>query len=534
MNRRTFILQAASGAALAAAAADLWQIWETDPRVDYPGRSEGHWLRDNAPLPSPDYVLQTDVVILGSGVAGLTAAWKLNREGHTSFLLIDGPQAFGNAAAGRFGELRYPTGAHYLPLPSVESFHVREILSDLGVLLDRPDSENPRYDERFLLHAPEERLLINGEWQVGLIPEKGVDNSEKQQQERFVKQMERLCQARGADGRRLFVLPLAACSSDLDGNNLDRISFKRWLDEQGYTAPSLLWYLDYCCRDDYGASIDQVSAWAGLHYFCGRSSETQDGGRSWLTWPEGLHALAAGLERACRGRRRRGLATRVRNRTTGVEVDCVEWVEGKPRAFLVRARKAICAMPLMVASRIVQGIQALGFDPSAHMPVYAPWMVSNFLMKQFPREIPDAPLSWDNVVYGGKGLGYVVSTHQDIRVSPPPKTVFTAYHALVKQTPEEARMWLQSASPRDLLEVAASDLLAAYGWKLRRSIEEVRITVLAHAMATPRPGFLHNAGLRALRSLDGPILFAHSDLSGFSVFEEASWWGYQAAIRALS
>ena len=53
-------------------------------------------------------------------------------------------------------------------------------------------------------------------------------------------------------------------------------------------------------------------------------------------------------------------------------------------------------------------------------------------------------------------------------------------------------------------------------------------------MATPRPGFLHNAGLRALRSLDGPILFAHSDLSGFSVFEEASWWGYQAAIRALS
>jgi hypothetical protein len=33
--------------------------------------------------------------------------------------------------------------------------------------------------------------------------------------------------------------------------------------------------------------------------------------------------------------------------------------------------------------------------------------------------------------------------------------------------------------------------------------------------------------------MDGPVLFAHSDLSGFSVFEEASWWGYRAAQRAL-
>ena len=47
------------------------------------------------------------------------------------------------------------------------------------------------------------------------------------------------------------------------------------------------------------------------------------------------------------------------------------------------------------------------------------------------------------------------------------------------------------------------------------------------------PGFRSDAGLKALREMDGPVLFAHSDLSGFSVFEEASWWGYRAAQRAL-
>ena len=34
---------------------------------------------------------------------------------------------------------------------------------------------------------------------------------------------------------------------------LDAISFAAWLDREGLHAPALRWYLDYCCRDDYGA-----------------------------------------------------------------------------------------------------------------------------------------------------------------------------------------------------------------------------------------------------------------------------------------
>jgi hypothetical protein len=29
--------------------------------------------------------------------------------------------------------------------------------------------------------------------------------------------------------------------------------------------------------------------------------------------------------------------------------------------------------------------------------------------------------------------------------------------------------------------------------------------------------------------MDGPMRIAHSDLSGYSIFEEAAWWGVQAA-----
>jgi hypothetical protein len=160
--------------------------------------------------------------------------------------------------------------------------------------------------------------------------------------------------------------------------------------------------------------------------------------------------------------------------------------------------------------------------------------VANFLMKDFPAELPEAPLSWDNVVYQEPGLGYVVSTHQDIRAAPPRKTVFSAYVALSDRTPEQARKWMMTASPRELVALASLDLNSAYGWKFGANVERVDITLRGHAMAAPLPGFRGNAGLRALREADGPILFAHGDLSGFSVFEEAAWWGCEAARKILA
>lgn len=170
MDRRSFLAVAGGLGAAAVSAAGFRQWLEITPTVHYPGRAEGHFLRERGQLPAPSQVIETDIVILGSGIAALTAAWKLEREGQRKVLMIDGPQPFGNAAGGHFGELAYPTGGHYLPLPSPESVHVREILFDLGIIERDPYGEKPYYDERCILHGPEERLLFNGRWQEGFIP----------------------------------------------------------------------------------------------------------------------------------------------------------------------------------------------------------------------------------------------------------------------------------------------------------------------------------------------------------------------------
>ncbi|MGV7211028.1 NAD(P)-binding protein [Oxalobacteraceae bacterium A2-2] len=537
MLRRSFLLWAGASGALAAGSVAGFRRWqEITPQLSYPGRDEGHFLRDRKALPPPSQTLRADVVILGSGAAGMAAAWKLKQLAHTDVLMVDGPQPYGNAAGGVYGELdelAYPTGAHYLPIPSMESTHVREILADIGVILKDAQSETPYYDERRIVHAPEERLLYQGRWQEGHVPTEGVAAWELAEHQRFFAEMKRLRQLRGGDGRRVFALPSALSSQDAEWLALDRITLKQWLAQQGYRAPTLHWYLNYCCRDDYGTSYDQVSAWAGLHYFCSRGGHAANAGEgALLTWPGGLQPLLSAMEQSAAIKRASGTAVSLKESDDGVEALCFRLERGQPVSYLVRARKAICAMPVYVAARVVENIAAYGFDAQRDLPEYAPWMVANFLLKRFPDELPDQPLCWDNVVYQEPGLGYVVSTHQDIRVRPPERSVFTSYVALSDRKAGSARHWMASARPEELLALASADLQAAYGKQFASCVERIDITLRGHAMAAPWPHFRSNAGMQALREADGPILFAHADLSGFSVFEEAAWWGCRAAQLA--
>jgi hypothetical protein len=379
--------------------------------------------------------------------------------------------------------------------------------------------------------------LYQGAWQEGYLPTDGVSAAERAQHERFFDIVEYYSKARGADGKRAFAVPLVQSSQDQVFLDLDKISLRAWLVQAQLDGPTLLWYLDYCCRDDYGRHLDEISAWAGLHYFCARDGAAANADKgAVLTWPGGLSVLTRELEARAGGRSHWlvGSIARLQADSQGVEALAVTWRDGTARVVRIKARSAVAAMPLYVLQHVFDGLPGYGFVRERDLPRYAPWMVSNFLMRAFPEEQPGAALSWDNIVYREPGLGYVVSTHQDIRMSRPARTSFSAYYALSDAEPDAARRWLEQASLDQLSHAASRDLRLAYGWRLPLCVERVLITVRGHAMAVPEPGFLRCSGRHALRETQGPLYFAHSDLSGLSVFEEAAWWGHRVAAQILA
>src|SRR5262252_717716 len=91
------------------------------PEGEIVGASDGigHKIRDGlSAVPPPDNWERTKVVIVGGGVAGLAAAWRLHRAGFEDFVLLELESAPGGTArSGTSRIVPYPWGAHYIPAP---------------------------------------------------------------------------------------------------------------------------------------------------------------------------------------------------------------------------------------------------------------------------------------------------------------------------------------------------------------------------------------------------------------------------------
>lgn len=518
---------ATAGASMGAFGCHRESLGRTLPgRLMGPSAALGHRLRDHA-VPAPSATREARVVIAGAGIAGLAAAYALRRRGVRDVLLIDAlPEPGGNASSGRNAVSAYPWGAHYVPLVRQDCGPVLELFSELGIITDRDAENRPVYDEYFLSADPQERLWMYGRWQDGFVPTMGASARDEAQFTAFFAATERMKHALGRDGKPAFAIPVDNSSADPEWRELDRITFADYLRREGFDSPRLLWYANYCCRDDYGALAADVSAWAGLHYFASRNGVAANADpSSVVTWPEGNGHLARELARRS-GATFQGesLVTQVERTDHGVSVDYFDARLG--RSIRVNARAAVVCLPRFVVTRVVSGLKP---DSAADF-TYSPWMVANLTLSALPAGTGQ-PLAWDNVIYDSPLLGYVVATHQGLE-SQRSSTVITYYWPLSEDAPAVSR---QSALARPLSDWQAMvlrDLLRVHP-ELDHHIENMDVWIWGHGMVRPTPGFIWGESRRAASAGHlPPVYFAHSDLSGISIFEEAYCRGRAAGESA--
>ena len=530
MKRRSFL--AASSAPLLAglACGKRKPEFAFEGELSGPSMHLGHAARDGE-LPEPSSFEPVEVLIVGGGVAGLSAAWRLKGAGFEDFTLLELESGVGGTArSGGNGVSAYPLAAHYVPAPTKEATALVRLLGETGVIEGFDDQGEPQYAEQHLVRSPEERVFAAGQWWEGLQLHAGESQEDIRQYRAFFAEVDRWVAWRDAKGRRAFTVPRAKGSDDPALRALDRLSFQQWLDARGLNSERLLWLLDYACRDDFGARLTTTSAWAGLFYFAARKRNPGEESRPILTWPEGNGFLVNHLHSHCREQVRTHMAvTRLRIAADG-RIEALAWNQLEQRAVGFRARRVIFAGSVIMAGRVIPELAQARGRASFQAFLPSSWIVANLTLRERPRE-PGFPLAWDNVIRSGRGLGYVVATHQTLSDYGP--TVWTYYHALAGADVRADWQRLSTLTWRDCVRLVLDDLQGAHP-DLEGRIARLDVMRWAHAMIRPRPGLLWSETLAQARQPFRAIHFAHSDLSGFALFEEAQDHGLRAAEEVMA
>lgn len=489
----------------------------------------GHRFRDAAFSASPARTERARVVVVGGGVAGLAAAWRLARAGVEDLVILDlageigGTSRSGEMALERGGALRCPFGAHYLPQPRAEQKALVAFLRDVGIAGKGATDGRVTVPDSMLVRDPEERIAgLGGFFEEGLWLRSGATSGDEEELLRFESEIEALIRT-DAQGARLFDLPIAHSSPELV--SLDGMSALDWMSERNILSERMRWYLEYATRDDFGASLKDTSAWALLHYFTARADLETKESAAYLTWPEGNARLVQHLAEASGARIETGsLALRATQTASGAQVEAIA-PDGSRVSYAADA--VVLATPQFVTKRL------LAEDPAAKARAsfrYGPWVVANLHLAERPSN-RGFSYAWDSVIHGSKSLGYVDASHQLDR-SDSPETVWSWYLPVTDSDEAAARQALLSSDWETWRDSILHDLRSAHS-NIDDVVKRIDVWRWGHGMVKPTPGLLWGGARAAAARPIGKIHFAHSDLSGMALFEEAQWQGTRAAEEIL-
>jgi protoporphyrinogen/coproporphyrinogen III oxidase len=489
-NRRDFIKFVVAGAVTAGCPVDLSLVAQTTetpgthaPTVDGEDNRICHQVRDGKIFARPPVSAKHDVVIVGGGVSGLTAAYRLQ---HRDVLLLEKePHWGGNAYAIDYQGSSYATGSAFLWNNS-EAFHFAKEIGLDPLPVNCPDGS-----------------IINGEfvhdtWGDGLkeLPYPPIirDGFKRFRKEMMAIDVEKR-------GMALYNLPF----SDL--MKLYPREIKQWWDTFGLS--------------NWGATSDESAAGLAIGEFQDVVSQSTSDNR--YTWPGGLGAITKKLAEILfpkYGERMQTGATTVAVVPGKEEVQVTYLVGAELKT--VAAEAVIMATPKFITRRIVEGLPDKQSRAMQHIR-YAPYCVVNLIFDK-----PVFNKGYDNWCPGNTFTDFVVADWV-VRKKSGYKQKYNILSCYTPLKEEDRASLLTENGARKIAANVLSDfqkLMPAF------NVDpiEVHIYRRGHPMYMSTPGLYTQVQPLARQPMDR-IFFANTDSQGPESTTNEAIVAAQRAVR---
>ena len=458
MKRRNFIkISSVSLAALLVDGCASHSNYSIEFRNDM---SVGHLVIGSDQFPITKS-LNTDVMIVGGGIAGMTAAYQLKDRDFLLFELSD--VLGGSSSGGRYKNTPLCHGAHYdLSYPSNYGRDVLRMLEELDIIQYDTFTDSWKFvDKQYLISKNREsRTFAHDEFRKDVLP----DEPEKAD---FIALMQTFTGT----------MPMPTRLIDETHRYLNDVSFLEWLKGKITVSEQFIEGLDYHMKDDFGAGSASVSALAGIHYFACRPYGVKP--VELFSPPEGNSYFINKIHEKLPSDRiiTSSLVKLIKEIGEGFEVEVID--VHKKEITLVSCRKIIYAGQKHALKYIFPKEFPLFLKNS-----YAPWVVVNVVLKN----ALENEAFWQNEILSDDPslLGFVDSSAQ---YSPEKGSqVLTVYYCF---KPEEREMMSLIETRKEIFIDQTVDRLEHYFDKsLINRIEKIYITQMGHAMPIPIPGYL--------------------------------------------
>lgn len=484
-NRRDFIKFVVAGAVAAGCPANLSvvaQSSEHQPQVDGENNSICHQVRDGKVFSHPPVSARHDVVIVGGGVSGLTAAYHLqNRD----FLLLEKePHWGGNAYLLEYEGQAYSTAAAFIWSGDVAYSFAKEIgLEPLPI---------NNWDG----------TIVHGEF----VPDTWGEGLDKLPYPATVR-----------ESFKKFKREILAIDSRKRAFELFNVPFSDFL--KGYAPEVKAWWDNYG-PSNWGAASEDTAAALAIDEL--KSIAADDRKDIRYTWPGGIGALTKHLSELLQAK----FADRLQigATTTSVvpqknEVHVTYMQNGALKT--VSAKAVIMASPKFITRRLIEGLPEKQSE-AMHQIHYVPYPVVNLI---FDKQVFDK--GYDNWCPGNKFTDFIVADWV-VRNQPgyqPKHNILTCYTPMAE---EDRGYLLTEPSARKIAQTVLKDFQKLFPGSDVDPLE-VHIYRRGHPMYMSMPGLYTKVQPLARQPFDR-IFFANTDSEGP---ESTSSSAIKAAERAV-